>query len=58
VNWEIVSRVRTSIAEPEGRVRVYYNFVTAFLVLRERIAAEISIPATVKDVDYLLWQSA
>ena len=58
VNWGIVSRVRTSIAEPEGRVPVYYNFVTAFLVMRERIAAETSIPATVKDVDYLLWQSA
>jgi hypothetical protein len=58
VNWEVVSHARASISEPADWARVYYNFVTAFLVLRERIAAETSIPATVKNVDYLLWQSA
>jgi hypothetical protein len=37
--------------------RAYRNFVDAFVVLRERIASQASIAASVKETDHLLWQA-
>jgi hypothetical protein len=57
VDWKVVAAVRASLAGLPDWARAYRNFAAAFVVLRERIAVETSIPATVKEVDHLLWQS-
>ena len=57
IDLPTVYRLRTTLAEPKVRAKVYYRFATAFLALRERIAAETAIPVTVKEIDYLPWQA-
>jgi hypothetical protein len=57
VDWKAVTGVRASMADLPDWARAYRNFAAAFFVLRERINAETSIPATVKEIDHLLWQA-
>lgn len=58
VSWPAVYGVRNSIGRPADWLTRYYNFATAFVTLYESAAAAASVHATVKDVDYLLWQPA
>jgi hypothetical protein len=57
VNWQLVAPVRDAMVDLPEWARAYRNFVAAFVILRERIAAETSITASVKETDHLLWQS-
>ena len=57
VSWPTVYGVRESIGRPADWLTSYYNFATAFVVLYERAVTATPIQPTVKEVDYLLWQS-
>ena len=58
VSWPAVYGVRDSIGRPVDWLTKYYNFVTAFITLYESAATVASVHATVKEIDYLLWQAA
>jgi hypothetical protein len=58
VNWRLVGPVRDSMAEAPDWARAYRNFVAAFIVLCDRINAETSLTASVKETDHLLWHAA
>jgi hypothetical protein len=58
VDWQDVAPVRALMPDLPDSARAYRNFVAAFVVLRERISAETSIAASVKEIDHLLWHSA
>jgi len=48
--------LRIAMGEPEEWADAYYKFVTASLILYERIHAQTSLRPTVKEVDHLLWK--
>ncbi len=58
VDRRLVADVRASMADLPEWARAYLNFVSAFVLLWERIEAETSIEPSVKEVDHLLWQAA
>jgi hypothetical protein len=53
-----VYSARESIGRPADWLTSYYNFATSFVALYERAAAAVLIQPSVKEVDYLLWQTA
>jgi hypothetical protein len=50
--------VRALMADLPDWAQAYRSFVAVFVVLRERVGAESSIAASVKEIDHLLWHSA
>ena len=52
-----VKTAQALMADLPDWARAYRNFVAAFVVLRERVCAESSITASVKEIDHLLWHS-
>jgi hypothetical protein len=58
VDWDAVAPVREWLESVPEWARYYRNFAAAFIVLSERIRAETGLQATVKEVDYLLWEAA
>jgi len=58
VDRRLVADVRALMTDVPVCALAYRKFVAAFVVLQERINAETSVAATVKEVDHLLWQSA
>jgi hypothetical protein len=57
VDWSAVASIRESMVNVEEWATAYRNFVAAFVVLYERAWTETSLKPTVKEVDYLLWQT-
>jgi hypothetical protein len=57
VNWPAVYSARDTIGRPADWLTRYYNFATAFVVLYEWASSATPVQPTVKEVDYLLWQS-
>jgi hypothetical protein len=49
--------IRDSMVNLKEWATAYRNFVAAFVVLYERAWAETSLKPSVKEVDYLLWQT-
>lgn len=49
--------IRDSMVNLQEWATAYRNFVAAFVVLYERAWAETSLKPSVKEVDYLLWQT-
>jgi hypothetical protein len=55
---QAVRTVRDSLPGAPPAALAYRSFVAAFVVLHERIGADPSIAASVKETDHLLWRSA
>ena len=58
VNWQAVTGVRASMADLPDWTRAYRNFAAAFAILHDRIGIETSVPATVKEIDHMLWHTS
>lgn len=58
IDWNLVAPIRDAMADLPEWARAYRNYAAASVVLYQRARTQTQLSPTVKELDYLLWQSA